>query len=72
MNVRCPQALTPLFAILFLPVLGVLEKGAQPPPVFLPGEVHGQSSLVGSSPCSCKESDATELVTQVNTSSAVQ
>lgn len=32
MNGRVPlgRALTPLFAILFLPVLSVLEKGAQP------------------------------------------
>ena len=28
--------------------------------VFLPGEVHGQSSLEGYSPWGCKESDATE------------
>ena len=27
----------------------------QPTPVFLPGEFHGQNSLVGYSPCSCKE-----------------
>ena len=32
----------------------------QPTPVFLPGEPHGQRSLVGSSPGGCKESDATE------------
>ena len=32
----------------------------QPTPVFLPGESHGQRSLVGYSPCSCKESDTTE------------
>ena len=29
-------------------------------PVFLPGESHGQRSLVGYSPWSCKESDTTE------------
>ena len=28
--------------------------------VFLPGESHGQRSLVGYSPGSCKESDTTE------------
>ena len=28
-----------------------------PTPVFLPGESHGQGSLVGYSPCGCKESD---------------
>ena len=31
-----------------------------PSPVFLPGEFHGQRSLVGSSRYSCKESDMTE------------
>ena len=31
-----------------------------PAPVFLPGEVHGQRSLVGYSPWGCKESDMTE------------
>ena len=32
----------------------------QPTPVFLPGESHGQRSLVGYSPRGCKESDTTE------------
>ena len=32
----------------------------QPTAVFLPGECHGQRSLAGYSPCSCKESDTTE------------
>ena len=32
----------------------------QPIPVFLPGESHGQRSLVGYSPWGCKESDTTE------------
>ena len=32
----------------------------QPTPVFLPRKFHGQRSLVGYSPCSCKESDTTE------------
>jgi len=27
-----------------------VEKGTQPPPVFLPGESHGQRSLAGYSP----------------------
>ena len=31
----------------------------QPIPVFLPGKIHGQSSLVGCSPWGCKESDRT-------------
>ena len=32
----------------------------EPTPVFLPGEFHGQRSLVGYSPWGCKESDTTE------------
>ena len=32
----------------------------QPAPEFLPGELHGQRSLVGYSPRGCKESDTTE------------
>ena len=32
----------------------------QPTPVFLPGESHGQRSLVGCSPWGCTESDTTE------------
>ena len=31
-----------------------------PSPVFLPGELHGQRTLVGYSPWGCKESDMTE------------
>ena len=37
-----------------------LEKEMQPTPVFLPGEFHGQWSLVGYSPRGHKESDRTE------------
>ena len=36
------------------------RRAWQPTPVFLPGESHGQSNLVGHSPCGCKESDMTE------------
>ena len=36
------------------------RRAWQPTPVFLPGEFHGQRSLVGCSPCSRKESDTTE------------
>ena len=32
----------------------------QPTPVFLPGELHGQRRLLGSSPWGHKESDTTE------------
>ena len=34
-----------------------------PTPVFLPGEFHGQRSLVGYSPWGCNESDTTERLT---------
>ena len=33
----------------------------QPTPVFLPGESHGQRSLVGYSPWVCKKLDTTEV-----------
>ena len=38
-----------------------LRSSWQPTPVFLPGESHGQRSLAGYSPWSCKESDMTEV-----------
>ena len=41
-----------------------LEKGWQPTPVFLPGEFHGQRSLVGYRPQGHKESD---MIEQPNT-----
>ena len=37
-----------------------LEREWQPTPVFLPGELHGQRSLVGYCPYRCKDSDTTE------------
>ena len=37
-----------------------LEEDMQPTSVFLPGESHGQRSLVGYSPWGCKELDMTE------------
>ena len=37
------------------------RRAWQPTPVFLPGESHGQMSLVGYSPWGCKESDTTEV-----------
>ena len=37
-----------------------LEKGMAPTPVFLPGEFHGQRSLVGYISVGCKLSDMTE------------
>ena len=42
-----------------------LEKGMALTPVFLPGESHGQRSLVGYRPWGHKESDATERLTHV-------
>ena len=39
-----------------------LENKWQPTPVFLPGESHGQRSLVGCSPWGLKESDTTEQI----------
>ena len=38
-----------------------LEKGMAPTLVFLPGESHGQRSLLGHSPRGCKESDTERL-----------
>ena len=38
----------------------------QTTPVFMPGESHGQRSLVGSSPWGPKESDTTERLTLHN------
>ena len=40
------------------------KRARQPTPVFLPGESHGQRSLVGYSPRGCKESDTTEAIQQ--------
>ena len=39
------------------------RRERQPTPVFLPGEFHGQRSLVGYSPWGCKESDTTKRLT---------
>ena len=36
------------------------RRAWQPTPIFLPGEFHGQRSLVGCSPWGHKESDVTE------------
>ena len=47
----------------FNPWVGKIPWGRkwQPIPVFLPGESHGQRSLVGYSPKGYKESDLTEV-----------
>ena len=39
-----------------------LEEAWQPTPVFLPGESHGQRTLVGYSPWAYKELDTTEEI----------
>ena len=39
------------------------RRGWQPTPIFLPGEFHGQRSLVGYSAWGCKESHTTERLT---------
>ena len=46
----------------FSPWLGKVpwRRAWQPPPVFLPGESHGQRSLAGCSPQGCEELDPTE------------
>ena len=47
------------------------EGNSNPPAVFLPGESHGQRSLVGYSPWGRKESDTTEA-TNIHTPSLYQ
>ena len=42
-----------------------LEEGWRPTPVFLPGELHGQRSLVGYSSWNHKKLDMTEQLTQM-------
>ena len=44
----------------FIVTVPYLEKEMQPTPVFLPGEFHGQGSLVGYGPWDHKELDMTE------------
>ena len=44
----------------------------QPTPVFLPGEPHGQRSLVGYRPWGCKESDMTERLNRNFQSDSLQ
>ena len=42
------------------------RRKLQPTPVFLPGEFHGQRSLVGYSPWGYKEVDTTEQLSTCN------
>ena len=46
-----------------IPGSGRSPGGGQPTPAFLPGEFHGQRSLVGNSPWGHKESATTEQLT---------
>ena len=41
-------------------LIGTWRRKWQPTTIFLPGESHGQRSLMGYSPWGCKESDMTE------------
>ena len=41
------------------------KKAWQPTPVFLPGESHGQRSLMGYSPKGCKELGITEVTEHI-------
>ena len=54
----------------FDPCVGKIPWRRQwlPTPVFLFGEFHGQRSLVGYSPWSCKESDTTERLSTLSKS----
>ena len=49
-----------------VPSLGWENPTSQPTPVFLPGEPHGQRSLVGYSPWGREESDTAELTRVIN------
>ena len=56
----------PAMQVTWVPSLGwedPLEKEMQPTPVLLPGEFHGQRSLVVYSPWGHKEVDMTEQLT---------
>ena len=48
-------------------LVGYWSREQRPTPVFLPGESHGQRSLVGSSPWGHKELDMTERLTHTHT-----
>ena len=45
---------------------GRSSGGGHGNPIFLPGEFHGQRSLVGYSPWGRKESDTTERLSKIN------
>ena len=43
------------------------RRAQQPTPIFLPGESHGQRSLVAYNPSGCKELDTTEVTSHAHT-----
>ena len=49
-----------------------LEQEWLPIPVFLPAKFHGQRSLACFSPCSCKELDLTEWLTESERVNSIQ
>ena len=60
LEVKNPPAMQEMQVLRSLGQEDPLEKGMAPTPVFLPGEFHGQRSLVCYSPRGHKESDTTE------------
>ena len=62
------------FALLLKHILSPFPRRRvwRPTPVLLPGEFHGQRSLLGYSPWACKELDTTEQRTHTQTHSASQ
>ena len=70
-NAQNPNHLVPensQFALLLKHILNPFpwRRVWQPTPVLLPGEFHGQRSLLGYSPWACKELDTTERLTHTN------
>ena len=63
--VKNPFAMRETGRLEFDPWVGKIpwRRAWQPTPLFLPGESHGQRSLVGYSQQGCKESDKTEQLT---------
>ena len=55
-----------------LSVMPNVAPDRQHTPVFLPGEFHGQGSLVGYSPWGCKGLDTTERLTHTHTHNNLQ
>ena len=49
-----------------------LERGMATHPIFLPGEFHGQRSLLGYSGWGCKELEMTEQLTHTHSHTHIQ